>query len=108
MSAKNPLQAAVERTYADDDELIAAASKVEATMTSEGWAILWDFIGAAHDDALTRLFRSHRPNGGTLPDQAEYARLCGYLAGILEPQTAAQAFADAVKQRRDALTRSPE
>jgi hypothetical protein len=101
----NPFHSRIVREYQDrPDELRAAAAKVQATLDSEGWQLLRSFLTRAHDDALTRLFQGSGGANGKVLEQAEYARLCGYLAGLLEPQTAARAYQDAVAR----LTESPE
>jgi hypothetical protein len=95
----NPFLERLKRQYVDkDDELRAAAAKVQETMASPGWRLLWDFITDAEQDALARLFAGHRGANGAVMEQADYARLVGYLSGLREPQGAAEAFELAVRR----------
>jgi hypothetical protein len=94
----NPFLNRVERDHPDDDELRAAAAKVRDTVNSEGWQLIQALVDTAHSDALARLFEGHRASNGRVLEQAEYARLCGFLAGLLEPQNAARAYEQAVSR----------
>lgn len=86
----------IRAAYKDrDDELIAAAAKIRETMDTPGWELLWDYIGDAEQKALARLLQSH--STGKVMEQAEYASVVSYLAGIKEPQTVAQAFQQAAE-----------
>ena len=88
----------IRKQYRDQpDELIAAAAKVEQTLQSPGWEFIMDYLENAEQDALTSLFNAHAGASGKVLEQAEYARLGGYLAGIREPQTVALAFRQAAE-----------
>ncbi len=93
----NPWLARLVRDFDDrDDELRAAAAKVQDTLNSPGWQIITGLVEAAQKDATSVLFNGHRGGSGKVLEQAEYSRLCGYLAGLGEPLSAAQAYEQAV------------
>ena len=50
-----------------------------------------ELIDAAHGEAVRRLLFAHAGSEGRVLDQAEYARLLGFLAGLMQARVAAEA-----------------
>lgn len=87
------------RRYADDDEALrAAAAKVQDTINSPGWLILKDILGDVHESYFKTLILDIRRQ---VPSQADYARATGFLAGLEQPQIAADAFSQAAEAVRE-------
>lgn len=87
------------RKYKDDDEALrAAAGKVAETVNSPGWEILRGLLGDVHESYFKNLILNIR---NQVPSQADYARATGFLAGVEQPQIAADAFEAAVEAARD-------
>lgn len=58
-----------------------------------------------HEDAVTRLLFSHVGSEGRVLEQAEYARLTGFLAGLQQARWAAEAIvlhAERVREKENA------
>lgn len=93
------------RQYAeDDDSFVIAAERVAELLDSPGWKVVTELVEDARTSTATNLIMSHAGSQGKVLEQAEYARLCGYLAGAKELQVAAESFAlalEAAKRRRD-------
>ena len=56
-----------------------------------GWHVLEELIAEVHGTAVDRLLFSHAGSEGRVMDQAEYARLLGFLAGLEQARVAAEA-----------------
>ena len=63
-----------------------------ALLSSDGWALVEGLIEQAHGEAVTRLLFAHTGAEGRVLDQAEYARLLGFLAGLRQARVAAEAI----------------
>lgn len=76
----------------DSDSLPSEADQVRALAESPGWRLVLELVDAAHGDAVRRLLFSHTGETGKVLDQAEYARLLGFLSGLGQARVAAEAF----------------
>jgi hypothetical protein len=65
---------------------------VRDLLDSPGWRLVNELIDQAHGDAVTRLLFSHAGLEGRVFDQAEYARLIGFLSGLQQARVAAEAL----------------
>lgn len=88
MPAETPYIAQIEK-WDDEDTSLTAAKQVEQLTQHPGWTQLLRLLDAAEKNALDRLLNM---NTARVPEQAEYARLTGFLAGLREPTVAAKAF----------------
>lgn len=59
---------------------------------SRGWALVQELIDQAHGEAVTRLLFSQAGLEGRVLEQAEYARLLGFLSGLQQTRVAAEAL----------------
>jgi len=82
----------IARLYPEDEDLRLAAGKVQATLDSEGWRIMTALLDELHSTYYKNLLLGHASMRGVVPSQAEFARATGFLAGIEQPQAAAEAF----------------
>ncbi len=89
----------------DDDALRIAAEQVEGLRAHPGWLHLLALLGVAEQNALNRLLGS--AFNDKVLEQAEYSRLLGVLAGIKQPQVAADSFAAALEKLRQRDNESP-
>ena len=86
----------------DTDSVLSDREAVQAMLNSTGWALLNELLDEVHEDAVTRLLLSHAGSEGKVFEQAEYARLLGFLSGLQQFRWAAEAFiehAERVRQR---------
>jgi hypothetical protein len=90
----------LERDWEPDD-LAAVAEYVHQLEDHPGWQALWRLIEDAHQEAWTSLLAGHAGSKGRVLEQSEYARLMGFLSGLLEPQAAQRAFHVADERRRE-------
>lgn len=98
----------IKRRYGTDDEqLRLAVGKIAATLNSEGWKLLNEIVSEAHAASTKNLILGQSAIRGAVPSQAEYARAVGFLAGVEQPQVAAESFDLALQALRRALE-SPE
>jgi hypothetical protein len=97
------------RRYPKDDpeQLRLAHGKVQAMLASEGWQILQEILAEAHARSTKNLILGQSAIQGAVPSQAEYARAVGFLAGVEQPQVAAESFDLALVAMRRSLE-SPE
>jgi hypothetical protein len=65
---------------------------VRELLISPGWALVSELINQAHGDAVTRLLFAHAGLEGQVFEQAEYARLIGFLSGLQQARVAAEAL----------------
>lgn len=82
------------------ETLRAQAGKIQQMIDSEAWKILTALVDQARGDASRRTIMGHAGPRGKVLEQAEYARILGYLAGTSELQVAAESFALALEKRR--------
>jgi hypothetical protein len=75
----------------DPDRLLADRDAVSALLASPGWQVLEELTDAVHGTAVDRLLFSHAGSEGRVLDQAEYARLLGFLSGLGQARVAAEA-----------------
>src|SRR5215813_7874840 len=76
----------------DADRLPAEADAVQQMLESEGWRVLTELVEYVHGEAVTRLLFAHAGTTGATLEQAEYARLLGFLSGLRQTRVAAEAF----------------
>ena len=69
-------------------------------LTSTGFKLVEQIIEEAHGDAVTRLLFGHAGQEGRLLEQAEYARLLGFLSGLRQFRWAAEAFTEHAERVR--------
>jgi hypothetical protein len=77
--------------HRDSDALPSEADAVAQLVQTPGWQIVAELIEAAHGDAVSRLLFAHSGAEGRVLDQAEYARLLGFLSGLRQARVAAEA-----------------
>lgn len=75
----------------DSDALPSEREDVHALLSHPGWLLVMDLIEQAHGEAVARLLFAHTGATGQVLEQAEYARLCGFLAGLDQARVAAEA-----------------
>lgn len=90
----------------DDDVLRAQAEQVAQLVQQPGWQHLSDLIETVRGTVTARLEGSGF--AGQILEQAEYARLMGFLAGLRQPQLAADTFAAQLEKLRKRNLESPE
>jgi hypothetical protein len=76
----------------DSDSLPSEVDQVRALIESPGWALVNELVDVAHGDAVRRLLFTHTGATGRVLDQAEYARLLGFLSGLGQARVAAEAL----------------
>jgi hypothetical protein len=76
----------------DLDRLPVEVAAIEQMLRSDGWRVLTELVESVHGEAVTRLLFSHTGSDGAVLEQAEYARLVGFLAGLRQFRAAAEAF----------------
>jgi hypothetical protein len=76
----------------DIDSLPSDADAVAELLASPGWRVVNELLDEVHEQAVTRLLFGHAGSDGRVLDQAEYARLLGFLSGLRQTRWAAQAF----------------
>jgi hypothetical protein len=75
----------------DVERLADDADAVQRMLDGRGWGVLTELVGYVHGEAANRLVFAHQGVEGKVLDQAEYARVLGFLAGLQQFQAAAQA-----------------
>lgn len=88
----------------DQDNLPSEHDAIRAMVQGPGWKLLNELLDQAHGDAVRRLLFSHSGAEGRVLDQAEYARLLGFLSGLGQARVAAEAFlmhAERVKSKEE-------
>lgn len=76
--------------HRDPDRLTADRDAVRALLDSPGWRVIDELTDAVHGAAVNRLLFAHAGSEGRVLDQAEYARLLGFLAGLDQARVAAE------------------
>jgi hypothetical protein len=84
----------------DFDTIISDREAVQAMLDSPGWALVERLLDDTHADATTRLLFSHAGSDGSVMEQAEYARLLGFLSGLKQTRWAAEAFIEHAERVR--------
>lgn len=80
------------RKTRDSDSLPTEADAIEQMLASEGWRVLTELVERVHGEAVTRLLFSHAGADGRVLEQAEYARLTGFLSGLSQARVAAESY----------------
>ncbi len=96
MAAETPFVNHLQRW--EDDDLRVAAKHVADLLDSPGWKALTLLLDEVHGTATSHLLLSHAGARGEVMEQAEYARLVGFLSGLTQPQIAAGAFHTAAER----------
>ena len=89
----------------DDEQLRLAAQQVADLQAQPGWEKLMGLLKVVEDNANARLLGT--AFNDKILEQAEYTRLLGVLAGLKQPQVAADSFAAALEKLRVRDTESP-
>jgi hypothetical protein len=84
----------------DVDSVLSERDAVQALLDSRGWALLNELLDDVHENAVTRLLLTHAGSEGRVFDQAEYARLVGFLSGLQQFRWAAEAFIEHAERVR--------
>lgn len=74
----------------DVERLADDADAVGRMLESRGWTVLTELVRYVHGEAANRLVFAHQGSQGKVLDQAEYARVLGFLAGLQQFEAAAQ------------------
>ncbi len=88
----------------DPDRVASEAELIRQLREHPGWALANDLIDTVHGTAVSRLLFASAGAEGRVLDQAEYARLLGFLAGLRQVRVAAEAYelhAERVHDRED-------
>lgn len=59
---------------------------------SPGWRVVSELIDDVYETAMSRLLMGSAGSEGMVFEQAEYARLLGFLSGLRQTRWAAEAF----------------
>lgn len=76
----------------DWDTIVSDHLAVSQMLDSEGWRVVTELVDDVHDQAVTRLLMASAGSDGLVYEQAEYARLLGFLSGLRQTRWAAEAF----------------
>jgi hypothetical protein len=76
----------------DPDRLPSEVDAVRQMLDGDGWRVLTELVDHVHGEAVGRLLFEHAGADGHVLDQAEYARLLGFLSGLRQARVAAEAF----------------
>lgn len=76
----------------DADRLPSEADAIRAMLSSPGWGVLTELVEYVHGEAVSRILFEHAGTSGHVLEQAEYARLLGFLAGLRQSRVAAEAL----------------
>jgi hypothetical protein len=85
----------------DHDRLSGEVDAIEQMLRSPGWRVLTELVEHVHGEAVNRLLFSHTGSEGVVLEQAEYARLMGFLAGLRQYRVAAEAFVIRAERARN-------
>jgi hypothetical protein len=80
------------RRKSDPDTAFADANVVRDLIASHGWQLVIELLDRTYEEAATRLLFGHAGSEGRVLDQAEYARLLGFLSGLRQSRWAAEAI----------------
>lgn len=84
----------------DTDSVLSDREAIAAMLESRGWVLLNELLEDVHESAVTRLLLTHAGSEGRVFDQAEYARLIGFLSGLQQFRWAAEAFIEHAERVR--------
>lgn len=84
----------------DAGTALAARDAVAQMFAMQGWTLVQELIEEVHGQAVTRLLLSHAGSDGHVYEQAEYARLLGFLSGLRQARWAAEAFIEHAERVR--------
>lgn len=73
------------------EDVLSDAGDVRQMLDTPGWHIVSELLDDVHATAVTRLLMSHAGSDGVVFEQAEYARLLGFLSGLRQVRWAAEA-----------------
>lgn len=80
------------RRNGNHETLITDRDAVQILLDSRGWQVLSDLLAHVHEEAVTRTLFAHAGSEGRVLEQAEYARLLGFLSGLRQVRWAAEAI----------------
>ena len=76
----------------DSDALPSEVDAVRQLLGSKGWELLMRLLDDTHGDAVKRILFASAGAEGKVLEQAEYARLLGFLSGLQQARVAAEAY----------------
>jgi hypothetical protein len=79
-------------TRHSSDEIPSEVDAVRQLLDSKGWELLTRLLEDTHGEAVQRLLFLSAGAEGKVLEQAEYARLLGFLSGLRQSRVAAEAF----------------
>lgn len=88
----------------DPDQIASEIGAIEQLLEHPGWVLVHQLVDAVHESAVERILFSSSGAEGRVLEQAEYARLLGFLAGLSQARVAAEAYqlyAERVHNRED-------
>jgi len=88
----------------DSDALPSEVDAVRELLDSVGWSLVMSLLDDVHGEAVARLLFVSAGSDGQVLEQAEYARLLGFLSGLRQTRVAAEAFiehAERVRHKED-------
>jgi len=88
------------RKHHDSDELPSEVDAIRSLLDSTGWALLMSLIEDVHGETVGRLLFASAGAEGKVLEQAEYARLLGFLAGLRQTRVAAEAYLEYAERVR--------
>lgn len=88
------------RRNADPDTALAERTAVQDLIGSEGWRLVNELLDRTYEEAVTRLLFGHAGLSGGVLEQAEYARLLGFLSGLRQTRWAAEAIVEHAERVR--------
>jgi GTP1/Obg family GTP-binding protein len=80
------------RKFGNFEDALSDRDAVQSLLDSQGWALLMQLIDSVHEEAVMRALFAHAGSEGRVLEQAEYARLLGFLAGLRQVRWAAEAY----------------
>jgi hypothetical protein len=80
------------RKHGNFETALSDRDAVQATLDSRGWTLMMSLIDSVHEEAVMRALFAHAGSEGRVLEQAEYARLLGFLAGLRQVRWAAEAI----------------
>lgn len=80
------------RKFGDWESAITDRDAVQAMLDSPGWQLVDELLARVQEEAVLRSLIDHAGSSGRVLEQAEYARLLGFLAGLRQVRWAAEAF----------------
>lgn len=87
----------------DDRTLFAVEEQLEQLTSQPGWQVLTWMLGAGRESLIHSMVTSSR-----VLEHTEYARRCGYVAGLEEPVNAVAAVMAEAERRRQKITQQAE